>query len=219
MELSHDRLRECDNSLFFRMQEKRFVIREGFVIMKLQKQMLRKEIKHAAAFLERDYCMMADQCILNHIIWFDEYENANTVFCFVGTDQEINTIPILEHILKSGKRLGIPKCVGKGVMVVYEISSLEELEMGSYGIREPRDGLTLIRPEEIDVALVPCLSCNPEGWRLGYGGGFYDRYLAQTNARRAVLCRNKLIRENIPVDHHDLRMDFVITEKGIVSVR
>ncbi len=204
---------------YSKVQEKLFWTREGFVMMKLQKQMLRKEIKSAAASLECDYCKMADQCIRNHIIEFGEFHNANTVFCYVGTDHEIDTIPLLEHILKSGKRLGVPKCVGKGIMEVYEILSLDELQMGSYGIREPKAGSTLIRPEEIDIALVPCLSCNQKGWRIGYGGGFYDRYLVQTNARRAVLCRDKLIRENIPVDHYDLRMDFVITEKGIVSVK
>ena len=180
--------------------------------------MIRQEVKQAIAVLPKEYCGRADEKIRGHVVTLPEYLNACTIFCFVGTDAEINTMPILEHILQSGKRLGVPKCVGKGIMEVYEIRSLDELVPGKYGIQEPKEGLALILPQEIDLALVPCLSCDENGWRLGYGGGFYDRYLAKTKAIRAVLCRSRLMRDEIPVDSYDLKMNYVITEKGIVSV-
>lgn len=183
-----------------------------------QKKAIRKEIKREIEALNPDYCIQADSKIQEQVIHFSEYQNAGTIFCFVGTDTEIDTAPILNHALQRGKRLGVPKCIGKGIMEVYEIHSLNDLVSGSYGIQEPKEGLPVIMPEEIDVALVPCLSCNVRGWRLGYGGGFYDRYLVRTKARRAVLCRSSLMREDIPTEQYDLKMDYVITEKGIVSV-
>ncbi len=187
-------------------------------IMNDYKKILRKEVKQSILKLNSEYCEEANARIIDYIISWKEYVDADTVFCFVGTDTEINTTRILEHALRQGKRLGVPRCIQKGIMEVYEIKSLNDLEEGSYGILEPRAGTPLIRPEEIRLALVPCLTCNEKGQRLGYGGGFYDRYLARTDARRAVLCRSALIRESIPSDRYDLDMDYVITEKGIVSV-
>ncbi|MGN0158153.1 MAG: 5-formyltetrahydrofolate cyclo-ligase [Brotaphodocola sp.] len=183
-----------------------------------RKKKIRSEVKRNIEGLSKDYCVLADHEIRNQVKSFQEYQNANTIFCFVGTQTEIDTTSILEDVLQSGKRLGVPKCIGKGIMEVFEIQSLEDLVPGKYGILEPREGVPLIRSEEIDLALVPCLSCNKKGWRLGYGGGFYDRYLADIKAVRAVLCRSRLMRDDIPVELYDLNMDYVITEEGIISV-
>lgn len=184
-----------------------------------QKKMLRREVKQAISMLSKEYCREADEHIYKWVCAFSDFQNADTIFCFVGTETEIDTRPLLEEILRRGKRLGVPKCTGAGIMEVYEIHSLNDLESGSYGILEPKDGFVRILPEQIDLALVPCLSCNEAGWRLGYGGGFYDRYLERTSAKRAVLCRNRLMRSDIPAEAFDLNMDVVITEKGILSVR
>lgn len=186
--------------------------------MKEKKKALRSEIKHAIKMLNMDDCIQMDAKIREQVTSFSEYQNADTIFCFVGTKDEIDTAPILTHVLQSRKRLGVPKCIGKGIMEVYEIQGLQDLVLGSYGILEPKDGLPMIAPETIDLALIPCLSCNESGWRLGYGGGFYDRYLTRTKAKRVVLCRSSLMREDIPAEPYDLKMDYVITEKGIVSV-
>lgn len=186
--------------------------------LKEQKKLLRTEVKQAISMLSGEYCKEADAQIYQWVCGFSGFQEADTVFCFVGTETEIDTKPLLKEILSRGKRLGVPKCVGKGRMEVYEIHSLNDLESGSYGILEPKEGLPLILSQQIDLALVPCLSCNEAGLRLGYGGGFYDRYLARTNAKRVVLCRNRLMRSDIPAEAFDLKMDFVITEKGVLSV-
>lgn len=183
--------------------------------MQEEKKKVRKEIKQQIAGLSEEYCRTADAEIQRNTAEFLKKYPADMIFCFVGTLQEIDTKPILKEILRDGKRLGVPKCVGKGIMDVYEIRSLDELQPGSYGILEPKEGCPLIKPEEIELALVPCLSCNEDGWRLGYGGGFYDRYLVRTRAKRAVLCRSVLMRDNIPRDELDLQMDAVITESFI----
>mgnify|MGYP000441255458 CR=1 FL=1 len=75
-----------------------------------------------------------------------------------------------------------------------------------------------ISPKEIDLALIPCLSCSRDGRRLGYGGGYYDRYLNQVKGTLAVLCRTVLMCDEIPTENHDKNMDFVICEEGILNI-
>lgn len=136
----------------------------------------------------------------------------------MGTEDEINTKPIIEDILKRGKRAGVPKCISKGIMEVYEIHSMDDLAPGKYGILEPVDTCEKISPKEIDLALIPCLSCGRDGHRLGYGGGYYDRYLNQVKGTLAVLCRRALMCDEIPTEDHDKNMDFVICEEGILNI-
>ena len=177
-----------------------------------QKKRLRQEMKLLAGKLEVDYCRKADAKIYRRIACLPEYERADTVFCFVGMRSEIDTVPILEDAWRRGKRVCVPKCVGKGIMNAYQINGMSELHVGSFGILEPGEHAVLILPEEIDLVLAPCLSCSRDGKRLGYGGGYYDRYLERVAAPKAVLCRRRVMREDIPVDDYDMRMDFVICE-------
>ena len=144
-----------------------------------------------------------------------EFEQAGTLFCFVGTSGEIDTAPILEEALRLGKRVGVPRCIARGVMEVGEIRSLQDLEPGKYGILEPGVHAPVIQPEEISLAIVPCMSCSHDGRRLGYGGGYYDRYLDRTRAAKAVICRERVMRHDIPVEPHDQIMDMVISEDGV----
>ena len=178
----------------------------------VQKQHLRKLLKAKVKSLSADYCKKADSEICRKIIGQEEYLKAQVIFCYVGTDREINTMPILEHVLKSGKRLGVPKCLSYGLMEVKEITSLEQLHPGAYGILEPIDECPVILPEEIELACVPCISCSLDGRRLGYGGGFYDRYLPKVKCKKIALCRKELLEEEIPVDEFDVIVDEVITD-------
>ena len=134
--------------------------------LKREKQELRKQIKKKISELSIAYCKSADEKISKHALTLPEYENAKVVFCYVGTKDEINTTPMLQEILKSGRKLGVPKCISKGVMKVYAITSLDDLEEGAYGIMEPKGYCEEIPPQKIDLAFVPCVTCNKKGDRL-----------------------------------------------------
>lgn len=178
------------------------------------KRELRRKIKEDIKNLDKNYCMAADRKIQEKILESPEYRNAKYIFCFVGTSDEINTMPIIEHALQSGKFVAVPKCLEYGIMESYLIESLESLQLGSYGIMEPDINVTeQIEPGRIDLAIIPCLSANYKGQRIGYGGGFYDRYLNRTDAYRMVLCRKRIMRDDIPVESHDLLMDEVVSEE------
>lgn len=177
-----------------------------------QKRELRKRLKEKRDSLDERYKKEADHAIFERAAALPQYRTAKTVFCYVGTSDEINTRPLLEHILSEGKRLGVPRCIKKGVMEVRAVTALSQLKPGMYGILEPGEDCPVILPREIDMAFVPCLSCSRDGMRLGYGGGYYDRYLAQTECVKAALCREKMMTEEIPAQEWDLKMDMVITE-------
>lgn len=179
-----------------------------------RKQELRKLIRLQVSGLSQEYCIQADRVICQTVTGLDEYHEARTVFIFVGTKEEINTRPIITDALKQGKRVAVPKCISKGVMEACLIDSLDNLEAGSYGIQEPGNDAVRVQPEEIDLAVIPCCTCSHTGKRLGYGGGYYDRYLGRVAGMKAVICRERIMRDDIPVEEHDQAVDMVISEGG-----
>ena len=186
--------------------------------VKLEKRKIRAEVKRKISQLSPKYCKKADQVIYNKVIRLLEYQQAKTIFCYVSTASEIDTMPLLKHALGSGKILAVPKCIDKSMMEAYEIRSLEELQPGKYGILEPISTCSKVEPTEIDLCIAPCLACTKEGVRLGFGGGYYDRYLKKTDAIKMALCRGELLMEKIPIGRYDVKMDGVVTELEVKRV-
>ena len=144
-----------------------------------------------------------------------EYQEAQTVFCFVGTDREIDTQPILEDALAAGKTLCVPLCTEPGRMESRQITDLNQLVPGRCGLLEPTADTPVIPVDAIDFAVLPCVTCNYLGQRLGHGGGYYDRFLSQYRGGTVLLCRELLIRQEIPVEPHDYPVPWVLTERGL----
>ena len=182
---------------------------------KEEKQLLRKTIRAAERELPQSYKDRSSAEICAHLAAMPEYLAADTVFAFVGTAREIDTTAFLEDVLARGKRLCVPLCVGDGLMDLHHITSLEQLNTGAYGIREPSEDTPIVPVDEVDFAVIPCLSCSHGGKRLGQGGGFYDRFLAKYRSASVLVCRERLTREELPVEPHDLPIPWVMTEKGL----
>ena len=180
-----------------------------------EKQQLRRTMRALEAGLSARYKEESSRAIAGHLLAMPEYQEAGTVFCFVGTDREIDTRPILEDILAAGKRLCVPLCTGKGIMELRQVTDLRQLVPGAYGILEPPADSPLVSVDEVDFAVLPCLTCNHLGQRLGRGGGYYDRFLSHYRGGTVLLCREKLIREEIPLEPHDYPVPWVLTERGL----
>lgn len=177
------------------------------------KKNLRREIKSRIEYLEDSYCQKASEIICDRVIAEPAYQTAETVFCFVGTKGEPDTAKILQDALESGKRVGVPLCISDGVMEVRQIEDLtKDLKPGVFGILEPSPGLPIIKADEIDFAVLPCVTCDHQGNRLGHGKGYYDRFLKGTKFPTCMICFEKLISGNIPMDDHDQKADSVITD-------
>lgn len=192
------------------------IIMSDHQTIKQQKKQIRAEVKKAVSALDPDYCREADRKIIDHILSLPEYREAESIFCFVSMDTEVNTHPLIKRMLKDGKKVGVPRCLELGRMEAFRIRSMEEdLEPGTWGILEPKESCPQMDPASFQLAVVPCCTCSHDGRRLGFGGGFYDRYLSRSRAVRAIICREKIMRADIPVEAHDLKMDIVVSEAGI----
>lgn len=181
----------------------------------IQKKQLRKKIAILSNGLDKNYKRKASKAITDFVLSTEQYRKARTVFCFVGTEKEVDTVAIITDALMQGKRVVVPLVIAKGIMEAKQIFSMDELSVCSYGIMEPDKNAPTVAPEEIDLGIIPCMSCSHTGARLGYGGGFYDRYMQRTQFTRMCICYEKLTNEEIPMSYFDLKMDYLITEKGI----
>ena len=167
-----------------------------------EKRRLRRTMQALEGNLSSRYKEASSRAITDHLLAMPEYQESGTVFCFVGTEREIDTRPILEDALASGKRLCVPLCTGPGIMELRQITELSQLSPGAYGIPEPPAGAPRVDTDAVDFAILPCVTCNHPGQRLGRGG-------------TVLLCREKLIREEIPLEPHDYPVPWVLTERGL----
>lgn len=152
-----------------------------------------------------------------NLIACPEYQSAKTIFCFVGAHAEFDTTAIINDALLAGKVVCVPLCMGRGLMEARRINALSDLvSTGSFGILEPSGRAPLMRPEEIDFAVIPCLACDKRGFRLGHGGGYYDRYLENVKFAQALLCHSEQIVDRLPADAWDVSIRLIVTEKGIL---
>lgn len=183
--------------------------------IRAQKAELRKHIRELQSRLQPEDIAAGDKKIIRRVLDLSEYRQAKTLFLFVSTAAEIDTGPLLLNALADGKRVAVPRCIGDGIMRAYVISGTEDLAEGAYGILEPYETCLPLTVEEMDFGVIPCVSCDRQGNRLGHGGGFYDRYLANVAFPTAALCREQLLCGRIPSDSFDIAVDMVITDKKI----
>lgn len=184
----------------------------------MDKKTQRARIKLRLENLSLEYCQMADKAICHRILTLKEYQEASFIFCYIGVNREIDIRPVIEDAWALGKRVAVPKCTGKGIMEAREICSWQDLVPGRYQIPEPTASCRLVNPDEIVFAIIPCMSCDPMGNRLGHGAGYYDRYLLDTDFLTAAVCREQLILKHVCSENHDQPVDLVITESQIYTI-
>lgn len=164
-----------------------------------------------------EYLRTCDKALTGRFLSMPEYASAMTVMCYFGTFPEPDTSEIMKAVLRDGKKLALPRTLGGGVMEARCVRSLSGLSAGAYGIPEPEESAELVPPESIDIVLVPALTFDRNGYRLGHGGGYYDRYLLKTPAFTVGLAREKILLERVPREEHDVPVMCLITEKQIVG--
>lgn len=184
-----------------------------------EKKRLREWAKARRGMLSPEEKRQGDAAVCQKVLELAAYRKAETIFCYVAMGGEIDVTELFRQAWKAGKRVAVPKCGKSGQMDAREITSLSSLSAGWYGILEPEEGAPVVPPEEIGLAVVPCLACDRHGYRLGYGGGYYDRYLPKIGGVSAVLCRESLLLDEMPKEPFDCRMDWVITERQTADTR
>ena len=144
------------------------------------------------------------------------WQSAESVFCFVGALHEPDTMPILQGALSAGKQLLVPRIAGPGQMQLVPLQSLERLQPGAFGILEPPQALSAVPAGSgVQLAVLPCLAATRSGARLGHGGGYYDRFLANYSGQRLILCPEALLAQSLPTGPLDEPAQAVLTEKAL----
>ena len=141
--------------------------------------------------------------------------NAQNIACYFPIGSEVNTHNIMLDVLEQGKRLLLPKIIGDDIEFRI-VSNLEKLEKGRFEIMEPKDSCE--KAKKIDCMLIPTVGVSKLGVRLGYGHGYYDRFLSSTDAMKISLTYSKQIVKSIPSDSHDIKIDWIVTEDENIKI-
>ncbi|MDT8715222.1 5-formyltetrahydrofolate cyclo-ligase [Clostridium sp. 19966] len=176
---------------------------------------VRKYIFDLRADMDKDVKKIKDEKIYSSLIGSQHFNEAKCIFAFVSFQNEVNTHKFIDYALKQGKTLAVPLVISKERgMAAVVIDSLKELRPNKMGILEPEnyEG-KILNPNEIDLMIVPGLAFEKSGGRIGYGGGFYDRYIPKLkkDAVKIGVAYDFQILDSIPMYEHDMKVDYVIT--------
>lgn len=178
---------------------------------------LRKKFKtHRNNIIDKDN---KDLSICNNFLNSMLYKNANQILCYASLNNEILTDIIIERALEDNKKIALPLCEDlDGNMSFYYIKSLSDIKAGAFGIREP-DSSKCFKVNNFDdaICVVPALSFDDKGYRLGYGKGYYDRFLEKIALISVGLCYNDFLSSKLPVDKYDRKVNYIFTEDKIID--
>lgn len=156
-----------------------------------------------------------DRDLYGNLLGLPALERAGTIFCYVSVGSEAGTRELIRWALDQGKRVCVPKCEGNGRMRCVEIHGLEELKPAPHYLLEPEDG-AVIGPEEIELCIVPGLGFTKDGRRLGYGGGYYDRFLTVFLGTAIGLCYDRQLCQALPLEDWDRSVDIIVTDERVL---
>ena len=161
-----------------------------------------------------DLMKIASKSILKKLKKIESFRNAQKIGAYYPIGSEILTQDIMQEALSEGKEVFLPKVIGKN-MEFRKIENFSNLENGSFDIMEPRNECPV--DNDLDVILVPTVGISPTGVRLGYGHGFYDRFLAENKIETISLTLEKQIIKNIPRSNHDVIINWIVTEDRVID--
>lgn len=183
------------------------------------KMSLRRQYRAIRQQMPLDTRRLADTRIAEQIVTLQQYKDSAAILTYVSTDIEVDTWGIIRRALEDGKQVAVPRCIDvMGLMAFYRITSVDELHAGSFGVPEPpADSQRLMSDFSSSICLVPALSYDHEGYRLGYGKGYYDRFLANYDGCAVGICYSNCVQDSLPHDRFDRRVSLLVTEQYIRS--
>lgn len=182
------------------------------------KAQVRKNCLTQRASLAEEERRIKSLIIQQKLLDLKDFQMAHTVMLFLNFRDEVETTSLAEETLECKKKLILPRCAPKGILLPLEVNNLaDDIEPGLWGIREPKLTNKEVDPLEIDLVVVPGAGFDLQGNRLGYGGGFYDRFFMRIkpSTPRVALGFECQIIPEVPVDKHDAKMTKLVTEKTV----
>ena len=175
---------------------------------------LRKQVLHEMKAISQEQKQFIDQALTEQLLQHPFYQEAKVIATYLSFPHEFQTQELIEQALKDGKKVLIPKTYPKGRMdfVVY---NPQQLVKTSFGLLEPQGDLEVVDASQIDLIHVPGLAFTTEGYRIGYGGGYYDRYLKHFSGHTLSTVYPCQIRDFIPEDHDIPVQEVLVDERNL----
>lgn len=180
------------------------------------KKEIRAEVKKHRREATAEQIHGNSESICNTFLRLPEYKEAEYVFVYVDCKNEVETKKVIEQCWKDGKTIAVPKVFGK-VMKFYAITSFDDLEEGYFGIREPKHECLQETVREDGLMILPGVAFDEERHRVGYGGGFYDKYLEEhPDMKKIAFAFEFQMFDRVPFEVFDRQPEKIITEKRII---
>lgn len=178
---------------------------------------LRAGFKNKRSGMPESVKLSMDVEIQCRFLTLRQYAECDTLFTYVSKDIEVDTYSLIKAAWANGKRVAVPRCVtNTRQMEFYYIKSLDDLESGAFGVMEPAvDKCELVTDFSTGLCIVPGLSFDAEGFRLGYGKGYYDRFLSKFGGETVGLCYSNCIKWKLPHGRYDRPVDLIVTDRYI----
>lgn len=187
--------------------------------MVTEKSVLRKRFMALRRAIPANERETAQTQISRHIVTADWYLRADMLLCYAAFGSETDIMAVVRDAWKRGKIVCFPRCTDEnGRMAFYRVEFEKQLTKGMYGIPEPEEGCVLQENfSTAAVCLIPGLAFDKKGCRLGYGKGYYDRFLAEFSGVRVGVCLHTLFQPDVTweYDRYDIAAEYVVTEQGI----
>ncbi|MBS4199670.1 5-formyltetrahydrofolate cyclo-ligase [Bacillus sp. FJAT-49732] len=186
----------------------------------MDKTSIRKKYKEKLKSLDRITYEHQSYTIANKLFQTNEWKNAEMIGITVSHFPEVDTWQLIRRGWEEGKKIVIPKCYPSDKKMEFrQITAFDQMVTVFFGLFEPIETKTMMaEKKEIDLLLVPGLVFNRQGYRIGFGGGYYDRFLTEFNGNTISLCFSMQISENIPIENHDIPVNKIITENEMITV-
>jgi 5-formyltetrahydrofolate cyclo-ligase len=179
-----------------------------------EKASLRKVLLERRDTTSYDFIKLASQKIHNRLKQVEIFSSAKKIACYYPIGSEVLTQNIMQELLGDGKEISLPKVVGDNLSF-RKIGGIKDLEKGEFGIMAPKENCQ--EAKEMDVILVPTVAITKNGNRLGYGHGYYDKFLLESNAKTISLIYSKQIVKAIPISEKDVKIDWIVTEEKSIE--
>lgn len=188
----------------------------------MNKKKLRSTYMEKRSALSKNAVKSMSQSIESSLYNSNIYKNSFVIMTYINFGNEVITEEIIKHSLNLGKSIGVPITIPKTrELLVSELKDFDkELELGVYNILTPKkEYIREIQPSKIDLVLVPGIAFDKKGYRIGYGGGYYDRFLCKLNSNAVTIALAFSIQliDSVPTGIYDLPVDYILTEKGFIN--
>lgn len=169
-----------------------------------------------ASLTPTDRCRM-DDTIYRHVCAMPAFMNSQTIMLYLALPQEVQTAALLAECRRKAKQVAVPVVTRQGLVAAKLQPGETKLKAGPFGILEPAPGATIFSPDDIDCVLVPGVAFDHRGARLGFGKGYYDRFLCRLPASAQVcgLAFSSQIVEHVPESPHDVRVRWLVTDQDV----